>query len=401
MHATIGGHLVTIDTGSYATVFTAPPISSEVSNVRQAQWGGEPLGQCALYGSLDFAEGWFGNAYIGDLHGPDGFLMPGATYSITEVAVGSVLGYPTSNSSLGVSLNQGGIWGFGGGLKATAPTGANAMPLTPAWNGLYTRDALQPDTWAGKDGMYSCNAGAGACVCPGLTSYVPAVLSVGNSFLGTLHSRQDTLQWALTWDGMYGEGTGRVFLGEEASAAMRPGTPKVAASQMWSHYSFTVSSALVNGQDTGQEAFHAVFDTGNPTIQLPQVVWDAIAAQYNQSDPTALETELFNLYMAGQPCSGEICSKVFNLTFALGTVDGGNVNLTMPIPFSLVATHEAEFRLSSTSMFYNIGLPMMRYWKQVLWNFGSPDDKTVFMQFLERDEPILDTLPHIPVASAP
>lgn len=354
--ADIGGVPCLIDTGSSTLAFCdepAPPNIKDVSRAMQISTDAN-VSQCIEYGGGSLSHGFFGDSYHGNVsyssdHDPN-LALDGVIFTVMEKMVGesgNACG-PAAPGSRGMKDDQsiGGIWGV-------ASAALN--------NVVYSDDMDQAAvTWEGVPEDGQCNATAGQCQCP------QAFTIVNDSLLQYL-VQNGAEEWAISWDGSLGDGSGKMLFGDAASAALPVDAPKVPLDFSDGFYRCNVTAIEVDGATMNQDGpISYIFDTGTPQLTLPPSVASALQGK----------------------TSGNV---VFYLDMINGA-DGEYATINTTITLDLF--NAKEFEIGSSGSYYFFGLPLMRYLDNVVLHFGG--EQQYFMG-IQREVHITDPPPKLPL----
>jgi hypothetical protein len=385
----VAGEKVWLDTGSATLAFCRAP-SAELARGAPYTVGGQPVGQCNLYG--DFSFGWVGPASVGTLtYGEGATLGPDAQWTVMQYS-GGVSGYcgAAGNASRGVAAGTyiGGLMGLGG-------SGGNSV---------FEQSLINYTAWAQPD----CFSADPPCSCPYQASALaPSVLdTVQRQAKAPLQDRM----WAMRWNGELGQGSGSLLFG---AAAAQEAAAKVMLFEQstftgdgdvrrtWefytSKYYMYVVNQYVNGQATsGQGGYMTIFDSGNPWLDLPWAVALLMAARPEGEEAVvALEmlgrNEFVNLTLAFPASINALVRTMVNDAGSNASRDARDA-LGREYGIKFV---QGNFDVPGGSCWkstaalapFALGLPLLRWVQQITFNVGAK-----YLQFEPRAVPV--TLPY-------
>ena len=316
---------------------------------------GANVSQCIAYGGGSLSHGFFGDSYHGNVsYSSDhdaNLALGGVIYTVMEKTVGesgNACG-PAASGSRGMKNDQsiGGIWGV----------------TSAALNDVVCSDDMDQAavTWEGVPEYSQCNATAGQCQCP------PAFTIVNDSLLQYL-VQNGAEEWAISWDGSLGDGSGKMLFGNAASAPLPVDAPKVPLDFSDGFYRCNVTAIEVDGAIMSQDGpISYIFDTGTPHLTLPPSAASALQGK-----------------------------TIGNVVFYLDMIDGAEGEYaTINTTITLDLFDATEFVVGSSDSEYFFGLPLMRYLDNVVLHFGG--DQQYFMG-IQREVHITDPAPKLPLA---
>ena len=356
--ADIGGVPCLIDTGSSTLAFCDEPAPPYVKDVTRAMVisTGANVSQCITYGGSSlYSHGFFGDSYYGNVsYSSDhdaNLALDGVIYTVMEKTVGesgNACG-PAASGSRGMKNDQsiGGIWGVASGIQNDV---------------VYSDDMDQAaSTWEGVPEDSQCNITAGQCQCPQVFT------TVSDSFLHYL-VQNGAEEWAVSWDGSLGDGSGKMLFGNAASAPLPVDAPKVPLDFSDGYYRCNVTAVEVDGVMMNLDGpISYIFDTGTPQLTLPPSAASALQGK-------TIGNVLFHLDM-------------------INGADGEYATINTTITRDLFDAGEFAFGSSDSDSFF--GLPLMRYLDNVVLHFGG--DQQYFMG-IQREVHITDSAPKLPLA---